>query len=106
MTRLRASLLPLALLSFCLLQTANAAESCYTTQDPDFDAATRAAIETAAQQLFSDAAAGNVAAMQQSAISGINFQGIANTVTANKAKLAGGQAHIRNEWLLDAPGTQ
>lgn len=107
MIRVR-SLFPLALLSLCFLQAANAAESCYTTQDPDFDAATRSAVEAAAQQLFNDAAAGNVAAMQQSSIPGVagSFQGIANVVTANKTKLAGGQAHIRNEWLLDAPGTQ
>ena len=108
MIRVRSYLLFLGFMSLCLLPAAYAAESCYTTQDPDFDAGTRSAIETAAQQLFNDAAAGNIAAMQQNSIPGIagNFQGIASVVTANKAKLAGGQAHIRNEWLLDAPGTQ
>jgi hypothetical protein len=83
-----------------------AAESCSTEQE--MDAASRAGIEAAAQQLFTAAAAGNVAAMQQNSIPGIanNFQGIASSVQGNKDKLAGGQAHIRNEWLLDAPGAQ
>lgn len=88
--------------------SARAAEQCYTTQDPNFDAGTRSAVEAAAQQLFADAQAGNATAMQQMSIPGVagSFQGIANTVQGNKDKLAGGQARVRNEWLLDAPGTQ
>ena len=89
-----------------LVTSAQAAESCYTA--PEMDACARAGIESAVQQLFSAAAAGNTAAMQQNSIAAIanSFQGIANVVQANKDKIAGGQAHIRNEWLLDAPGTQ
>src|SRR5690348_9271593 len=88
------------------LTTAKAAETCYTA--PDMDASARVGIESAAQQLFSAAAAGNTATMHQNSIAAIanNFQGIANVVQANKDKIAGGQAHIRNEWVLDAPGTQ
>src|SRR5437868_11074403 len=84
------------------------AEQCYTTQDPDFDAASRAGIEASAQQLFTAAATGNTAAMQQNSIPAVagSFQAIANAVQGNQDKIAGGQAHIRNEWLLDAPGTQ
>ena len=86
--------------------SAQAAESCSTA--PEMDANARAGVEAAAQQLFSAAAAGNTAAMQQNSIAGIanNFQGIANVVQANKDKIAGGRATIRNEWILDAPGTQ
>jgi hypothetical protein len=94
---------------FLLVSSAwTATEQCYTTQDANLDGATRAAIEAAAQRLFANAAAGNAAAMQQMAIPAVagSFQGIANTVQGNKDKIAGGQAHIRNEWLLDAPGTQ
>jgi len=85
---------------------ARAAEQCYTQQD--MDAATRSGIEAAVQQFFTDAVQGNSAAMQQNAIPNVaqNFQSIAGAVTENKDKIAGGQAHIRNEWLLDAPGTQ
>jgi hypothetical protein len=85
-----------------------AAEQCYTKQDPEFDAASRAGIEAAAQQLFTAAAAGNTAAIQQNSIPAVasSFQGIANAVQGNKDKIAGGHAQIRNEWLLDAPGTQ
>lgn len=96
------------ILSVFFVVSARAAELCYTTQDSNFDGNTRAAIEAAAQQLFADAQAGNASAMQQMAIPAIagSFQGIANTVQGNKDKLVGSQAHIRNEWLLDAPGTQ
>src|SRR5205085_2298176 len=82
------------------------AEQCYTTSD--MEASARSGIEAAAQQLFTDAQAGNSSNMQRQSIPAIagSFQGIANAVQANKDKLAGGQAHIRNEWLLDAPGTQ
>ncbi|HWY71450.1 MAG TPA: hypothetical protein VNX88_22475 [Terriglobales bacterium] len=88
-----------------LVTSAQAAESCYTA--PDMEASARMGIESAVQQLFSAAAAGNTAAMQQNSIAAIanNFQGITNVVQANKDKIAGGQARIRNEWVLDAPGT-
>ena len=94
---------------FLLVSSAwTATELCYTTQDANLDGSTRAAIEAAAQQLFANAAAGNATAMQQMSIPAVagSFQGIANTVQGNKDKIAGGQAHIRSEWLLDAPGTQ
>ncbi len=83
---------------------ARAAEQCSTAQE--MDAATRSGIESAVQQFYDEAAAGNTAAMQQRTIAAINFQGIANAVQGNKDKISGGQAHVRNEWLLDAPGTQ
>lgn len=85
---------------------AQTSETCSTSQE--MDGATREAIEAAAQKLFTEAAAGNSQGMQQDTIPAIaqNFAGIANSVQQNKAKLAGGQAQIRNEWLLDAPGTQ
>ena len=81
-------------------------ESCSTVQD--MDAGTRAALEGAAQQYFAAASTGNTAALQQSAIAPVagNFQGIASAVTRDKDKIAGGKPEIRNEWLLDAPGTQ
>ena len=108
MIRLYSRLFTAAALVLPLLVSApaRAAESCYTASE--MDAASRAGIESAAQQLFSAALSGNTAAMQQNSIPGIanNFQGIANAVQSNKDKIAGGQPHIRSEWLLDAPGTQ
>lgn len=81
-------------------------ETCATSQE--MDAGARSGIEAAVQQFFTDASTGNTAAMQQRAISGVasNFQGIAAAVQRDKEKIAGGQAQIRNEWLLDAPGNQ
>ena len=92
--------------SAAFVTSAQAAESCSTASD--MDASARAGIESAVQQLFNAAAAGNAGAMQQNSIAAIanNFQGIANVVQANKDKIAGGHASIRNEWVLDAPGTQ
>lgn len=115
MNRLCSRLLSLALITFPLVLTAQnqpapaaakATESCNTVQD--IDAGARAGIEAVAQQLFSAAAVGNVAAMQQASIPGVagNFQGIAFAVNRDKDKIAGGRAQVRNEWLLDAPGTQ
>jgi len=88
-----------------LVTSAQAAESCYTA--PEMDASARAGIESAVQQLFSAAAAGNTAAMQQNSIAAIanTCQGIANVVQANKDKIAGDQAHNPNECLRDAPRT-
>jgi hypothetical protein len=83
---------------------AHGAEQCSTGQE--MDAATRSGIESAVQQFYDEAAAGNTAAMQQKTIAAINFQGIASAVQGNKDKISGGQAQVRNEWLLDAPGTQ
>jgi hypothetical protein len=95
-----------AVLPSTLSAQTRAQEQCVTSTD--MDAGARAGIEAAAQQFFTDAQSGNTAAMQQRSIAAISnsFQGIANAVQANKDKLAGGQAHIRNEWELDAPGTQ
>lgn len=96
------------ILPLFLALSIHAAEQCYSTQDSNFDGTTRAAIEAAAQRLFTYAQTGNSNAMQQMAIPAVagSFQGIANSVQGNKDKLVGGQAHVRNEWLLDAPGTQ
>ena len=110
MTHLRARLFSvccnLGILLLVLGGVAQAAESCSTAQE--MDPASRSGIEAAAQQLFTAAATGNTAAMQQNSIPAIagNFQGIANAVQGNKDKIAGGQAHLRSEWLLEAPGTQ
>jgi hypothetical protein len=92
------------LLALAFGMPARAAEQCSTAQE--MDTATRSGIESAVQQFYDQAAAGNTAAMQQRTIAAINFQGIANAVQGNKDKISGGQAHVRNEWLLDAPGTQ
>ncbi|MBV9435062.1 MAG: hypothetical protein JOZ44_03365 [Acidobacteria bacterium] len=113
MIRFCSRLLALSLIASPLALTAQTAqtaqkvsETCTTVQE--MDAGTRAAIDAATQQFFSQAAAGNTAAMQQNAIAPVagNFQAIAFAVQRDKEKIAGGQAQIRNEWLLDAPGTQ
>lgn len=108
MIRLCSRLLTLLLIALPLVLTAQTkpTETCSTVQD--MDAGARAAVESTAQQFFKAAAAGNTAAMQQSAIPAVasNFQGIAFAVQRDKDKIAGGQAQIRNEWLLEAPGSQ
>jgi hypothetical protein len=103
-------LFSITLIAFPLLlaaqMPAKSTETCSTVQD--IDAGARAAMEAAAQQFFTQAAAGNPAAMQQNAIPSVagNFQGISSAVLRDKDKIAGGRAQVRNEWLLDAPGTQ
>ena len=110
MIRFCSRLLLISLIAFPLVLTAQTpakgTETCNTVQD--MDAATRAAVEGVVQQFFSQASSGNVAAMQQNAIPPVasSFQGIATAVQRDKDKIAGGRAQIRNEWLLDAPGTQ
>lgn len=106
MTDLYSRFLASSALLLCLTFSisARAAEQCSTGQE--MDAATRSGIESAVQQFYDEAAAGNTAAMQQRTIQAINFQGIATAVQGNKDKISGGQARVRNMWLLDAPGTQ
>ena len=98
--------------SICMLlvgATANAQqqqaqEACHP--QGEMDVATRSAIERAAQQYFTFAAAGDSESLRRNAIPAIasNFQGIASTVQGNKDKLAGGQPTIRAEYQLLAPG--
>ncbi len=80
-------------------------ESCQTQQE--MDAATRSAIERTAAQFYTSAAAGDAETLRRNAIPAIagNFQGIAATVEGNKDKISGGQATLRNSFLLSAPGT-
>src|SRR5947207_3872281 len=79
-------------------------EQCATQNE--IDAPNHAAIERTVQQFFSSAAAGDAEALRRNAIPAVagSFQGIAGTVQGNKDKIAGGQATIRSEYLLAAPG--
>jgi hypothetical protein len=99
-------LLALALFVLSTFSSSWAEEQCSTQQE--IDAATRSAIEASVQQFYSQASQGNTEAMRANAIPGVagSFDGIANAVQGDKEKIAGGQAHIKGVWLLNAPGTQ
>ncbi len=79
-------------------------ETC--TSGSDLDPATRSTVEQSAKRLLSLAAQGDVFNLKQSAVPAIaqNFAGIQQAVVDNKASLAGGQAVIRDTYVLDAAG--
>jgi hypothetical protein len=64
---------------------------------------TRKAVETAAQQVYDQAARGDVQALQASAIPSLqsNFSGVSGAVTDNKDAFSGAKAQLRNVYLLD-----
>ena len=77
------------------------AQSCQTRDEiPD---ATRTAIENSAQQIFTQAASGDVNTLQANSIPMLqsNFSGIAGAVNDNKPAFAGAKPQLRTTFLLD-----
>lgn len=102
-----------AIILFCsmvalapLAHAQSAEEKCNTAQE--MDAATKASIERAVADFYTQAAAGNTEAMRANAIPAVaqGFDGIASAVQANKDKISGGQANLRSVFELIAPGSQ
>jgi hypothetical protein len=90
-------------LLFMVLATTSLAEECKTASE--MDAATKSALEGAAQRYFQAAATGNAFELQQNAIPSVasDFGGIQSAITENKANL-GTSSTVRASYELDAPG--
>lgn len=71
---------------------------------PDLAAATKSAIETAAQRYFNMSAQGDVAGLKANAIPAVasNFTGIEQAVVDNKKFFSEGQPTVTGTYLLDA----
>jgi len=80
------------------------AQSCQTASE--MEAASKTAIQGAAQRYFDMAAKGDVASLRQNSIASLaaDFAGIEGTIKENQPNLAGGQAAIKSYFLLDASG--
>src|SRR3954453_3014534 len=98
----RFKVLALLILTLCFA-AASSAEEC--KMESDLDAATKSALEGAAQRYYQAAASGNPALLQQNAIPAIasDFSGIQGAITENKDNL-GTTATVRGVYELDAPG--
>jgi hypothetical protein len=81
------------------------AQGCETRDE--IPAASRTAIEGAAQQVFDQAGRNDVNALRESSIPTLqsNFGGIAAAINDNKAALSGAKAQLRTEFLLDTGAT-
>jgi len=81
------------------------AQGCQTRDE--IPAASRTAIENAAQQVFDQASKSDVNSLRQNAIPSLqsNFGGIAGAVSDNKPALSGAKTQIRTEFLLDTGAT-
>ncbi|HMF90087.1 MAG TPA: hypothetical protein VKL40_05540 [Candidatus Angelobacter sp.] len=81
------------------------AQGCVTRDE--IPAASRTAIESAAQQVFDQASRGDANALRQNAIPSLqsNFGGIAGAVNDNKPALTGAKTQLRIEFLLDTGAT-
>lgn len=103
LTALRYFFVSLAILLLAAVSSSiAAAQTCES--GPDLDAATKSAIENAAQRYFSMSAQGDVAGLRANAIPPVasNFGGIEQAVVDNKKYLAEGQPAITGSYLLDA----
>jgi hypothetical protein len=81
------------------------AQSCQTANE--IEAASKTAIQAAAQRYYDMAAKADTASLRQNAIPSLasDFSGIEGTIKENQANLAGAQATIKSFFLLDASGT-
>ena len=89
-------------LAFLLSGPRLTAQSC--SSGDDLDAATKSAINAAAQKYLDMSKNGDVAGLKANSIPGIagDFGSIEHAVVSNKDYLAGGQATITGTYLLDA----
>lgn len=100
--RLQYSVIALSILLLIGSLTA-VAEEC--KMGSDLDAATKSALDNAAQKYYQMAAAGNTAALKQSSTQSVasDFSGIEAVLDKQKANF-GQSATVRNTYELDAPG--
>ncbi|HET9839756.1 MAG TPA: hypothetical protein VFR84_16130 [Candidatus Angelobacter sp.] len=89
-----------------LLATSLSAWSQTCQGHDEMDPAARASMETAAQQVYDQAARGDVNVLRTSSVPSLqsNFNGIAAAITDNKDALAGAKAQLRTDFLLDNTG--
>jgi hypothetical protein len=103
----RGVILSVLLVSVTILVAAGGAqaEKCQTSSD--MDAATRAAILSAAQRYFDLAANGDLANLRQNAIPTVasDFSGIETAVKDHQSEIAGSHGTARPAFLLEAEGT-
>jgi len=87
------------------LSTLAVAETC--TAGSEMDAASKSSIDSAAHQMFQQMQQGDVFSLKQNSIPALssNFGGIEQTIVNNKPRYATANLMIKNEYLLDAPGT-
>lgn len=92
-------------LGAALLASPLMAETC--TAGGEMDASTKASLQQAAQQFFSEAARGDVFSLKQQSIPAVanNFDAIQATIIEQKNDYSGAQAQPRATYLLDAEGT-
>ncbi len=92
-------------LSACILPSAFA-QTC--DSGPDLDAATKSAVESAAQRYFNMSAQGDVAGLKANAIPSLasNFTSIEQAVVDNKKYFAEGQPTIAGTYVLDASNSK
>ena len=98
----RTSYLAIALLLSAFSVMHAAAQTC--DSGSDLNAATKSAIDTAAQRYFNMSAQGDVAGLKANAIPGLaaNFTSIEQAVVDNKKYFAEGQPAVTGTFLLDA----
>ena len=92
-------------LCFLALSTAVLAETC--TAGSEMDAASKSSVDAAAHQMFQQMQQGDVFSLKQNSIPALssNFGSIEQTIVNNKPRYATANLMIKNEYLLDAPGT-
>jgi len=92
-------------LCFLALSTAAVSETC--TAGSEMDAASKSSIDAAAHQMFQQMQQGDVFSLKQNSIPALSssFGSIEQTIVSNKPRYAASNLMIKNEYLLDAPGT-
>ena len=101
----KSSLHSFAALFVLALSTAAVAETC--TAASEMDSASKSSIDAAAHQMFQQMQQGDVFSLKQNSIPALssNFGSIEQAVVSNKPRYATSNLMIKNEYLLDAPGT-
>src|SRR3954468_6518898 len=93
--------------AFCLFAFSTAALGETCTASSEMDAASKSSIDAAAHQMFQQMQQGDVFSLKQNSIPALssNFGSIEQTIVNNKSRYATANLMIKNEYLLDAPGT-
>jgi hypothetical protein len=91
--------------AIALFSASSLAQACFTADD--MDAATRAALVTAANRYFDMVARGDAASLKQNSIPAVasNFADIENSIKQDQANFSGAHATARPPFLLKAEGT-
>jgi hypothetical protein len=98
-------LMSLVVAIILLASASGLAQTCITSDE--MDAATRAAIQSAATRYFDMVSRGDAASLKQNAIPALanNFAGMEATIKENQANLSGAHATARAPFELKAEGT-